>query len=44
VVAAIRNLARWLAWQVSIHDDALSDQVPASITVFSTRDPGLPGV
>jgi hypothetical protein len=44
VVSAIRNLARWLVWQVSVHEDASSDQVPANITVFSTGDRQLPGV
>jgi hypothetical protein len=33
-VGAIRNLARWIAWQIGEHDAAMS-QPSAHITVFS---------
>jgi hypothetical protein len=40
VVSAIRNLARWLAWQVGDHERQVDYLAPASITVFSTGDSG----
>jgi hypothetical protein len=39
MVVAIRNLARWIAWQFGESEHlALADQPPARITVFSTGD------
>jgi hypothetical protein len=43
MVSAIRHLARWLAWQLSDHDDPAADLAPASITVFSSNAGGLTG-
>jgi hypothetical protein len=35
-MAALRHLARWIAWQVSEHHASPLNQPPAHITVFST--------
>jgi hypothetical protein len=35
-MAALRHLARWIAWQIGDHDEAPTYQPPAHITFFST--------
>jgi hypothetical protein len=41
VAAAIRHLARWLAWQLGELERPL-EHPPARITLFSSEDPPLP--
>jgi hypothetical protein len=37
-MSAIRNVVRWIAWQMGDHDATPLSQPPAQITVFSAED------
>jgi hypothetical protein len=37
-MAALRHLARWIAWQIGEHDSTPLSQPPARITLFPADD------